>query len=67
MVSRTARESKAQVTHVAAMRIIEAEKMQQIMKTARLRKLRLARQCEADKKDTSPEARTVLSSGTVRD
>ncbi|WP_119275065.1 hypothetical protein [Taklimakanibacter deserti] len=67
MVSRTARESKAQSTHVAAMRIIEAEKAQQQLKTARLRKLRLARQGEADKKDRSPEAGTALSGGAVRD
>jgi hypothetical protein len=65
MVSRTARESKAQSTHVAAMRIIEAEKTQQRLKTARLRKLRQARQGEADRKDT--EAGNVLRSGAVRD
>lgn len=66
MVSRTARESKAQLTHAAAMRIIETEKTQQQLKTARLRKLRLA-QDEADRKDTSSEASDVFSGGAVRD
>ena len=59
MVSRTARESKAQLTHIAAMRIIESEKTQRQQKTARLRKLRLA-QDESDRKDTSSEASDVL-------
>jgi hypothetical protein len=57
MASRTARESKAQSTHVAAMRIIEAEQMQQQAKTARLRKLRLAQQAQADRNDNSTEAK----------
>lgn len=57
MVSRTARESKAQSTHAAAMKIIEAEQAQRRLKTVRLRMLRLARQAEADKKDESAEAR----------
>jgi hypothetical protein len=51
MASRTARESKAESTHVTAMKIIAAEQKQQQVKTARLRKLRLARLAEADKND----------------
>jgi hypothetical protein len=57
MASRTARESKAQSTHVTAMKIIDAEQRHQQLKTARLRKLRLAQQAEADKNDKSPEAK----------
>lgn len=49
MVSRTARESKAQSTHTAAMRIIETEQKQRQLKTARLRKLRLATEAETEK------------------
>lgn len=48
MVSRTAREFKAQSTHVTAMKIIEAEQKQRRLKTARLRELRLANQAEAE-------------------
>lgn len=48
MVSRTARESKAKSTHLVAMEIIEAEQKQRQLKTARLRKLRMAKQAEAD-------------------
>lgn len=57
MVSRTARESKAQSTHVAAMRIIEAEQKQRELKTARLRKLRLATETEAEKTDPPKRAK----------
>jgi hypothetical protein len=57
MASRTARESKAQSTHVTAMRIIEAEQKQQQLKTARLRKLRLAQQTQANRNDNSTEAK----------
>jgi len=48
MVSRTDRESKAQSTHVAAMKIIEAEQNNRRLKIARLRELRLANQAEAE-------------------
>jgi len=57
MVSRTARESKAQSTHFTAMRIIAAEQKQQQTKTARLRKLRLERQEETETNERSPEAK----------
>ncbi len=50
MVSRTARESKAELIHIAAMKIVAAEKAQLQSKTARLRKLRLARETEENKK-----------------
>jgi hypothetical protein len=56
MASRTARESKAQSTHATAMKIIEAEQKQQQLKTARLRKLRLAQQAQIDRNDNSTEA-----------
>lgn len=56
MASRVAKEFKAQSTHVAAMKIIEAEQKQHQMKTARLRQLRLARQDEADKGENAPGA-----------
>lgn len=48
MVSRTDRESKAQSTHAAAMKIIEAEQNNRRLKIARLRELRLANQAEAE-------------------
>lgn len=51
MTSRMSRESKAQATHVAAMKIVEAEKLQHRSKTVRLRQLRLANQAEPDKDD----------------
>lgn len=49
MISRTARESKAELTHFAAMKILAAEKAQQQSKTARLRKLRLAQEHRTEK------------------
>lgn len=55
MTSRTSRESKAQATHVAAMRIVEAEKAQHRLKTARLRQMRLAHQAEADEDGKTQE------------
>jgi hypothetical protein len=39
------------------MRIVEAESAQRLMKTARLRELRLAQQAEADEAEKSPEAK----------
>lgn len=57
MVSRTARESKADVTHSTAMKIIEAEQKQRLLKTARLRKLRMANEAKADKSDQGEKAR----------
>jgi hypothetical protein len=53
VISRTARESKAELTHFEAMKIVATEKAQQQSKTARLRKLRLAR----DKSDKPREAK----------
>ena len=50
VVSRTARESKAEVTHIAAMKIIAAERTQLELKAARLRKLRLARETGKNEK-----------------
>ena len=50
MVSRTARESKAESTHIAAMKIIASEKTELQLKTAGLRKLRLARETEKNEK-----------------
>ncbi|MGE0240198.1 MAG: hypothetical protein AB7S59_15875 [Parvibaculaceae bacterium] len=53
----TSRDTKAQATHVAAMKIVEAEKAQHRLKTARLRQLRLAQQGKADEDGRSPEAK----------
>ncbi len=55
MVSRTAREFKAQSTHLSAMKIIEAEQKQRRLKTARLRELRLANQVEPEEIHTAQE------------
>lgn len=57
MVSRTAREFKAQSTHLTAMKIIEAEQKQRRLKTARLRELRLAHQPEPEEIHTAQEAK----------
>jgi hypothetical protein len=57
MTSRISRESKAQATHIAAMKIVEAEKAQHRLKTARLRQLRLAHQAEADEDGKPAEAK----------
>jgi hypothetical protein len=57
MVSRTTREFKAQSTHVAAMKIIEAEQKQRQLKTDRLRKLRMATQVEAKVDHVSQKAK----------
>jgi hypothetical protein len=57
MTSRLSRESKAQATHVAAMRIVEAEKVQHRLKTARLRQLRLASRAQADEDGKPTEAK----------
>jgi hypothetical protein len=57
MTSRTSRDSKAQATHVAAMKIVEAEKVQHRLKTARLRQLRLAHQAETNEDGKSREAK----------
>lgn len=56
MVSRTTREFKAQTTHVAAMKIIEAEQKQRQLKTDRLRKLRLASQVKLEEDHVSQKA-----------
>lgn len=56
MVSRTTREFKAQTTHVAAMKIIEAEQKQRQLKTDRLRKLRLASQTDVEEDHVSRKA-----------
>ena len=57
MANRTGRESKAQVTHVTEMKIVDDEQARQRLKIARLRSLRLAQQAEADKDDRPPEAK----------
>lgn len=57
MVSRTAREFKAQSTHLTAMKIIEAEQKQRRLKTARLRELRLANQAEPEEVHIAQEAK----------
>ncbi|MGE3871678.1 MAG: hypothetical protein AB7F74_01855 [Parvibaculaceae bacterium] len=57
MTSRMNRESKAQATHVAAMRIVEAEKAQQKLKIARLRQLRLTQQAKIDAAEKISEAK----------
>jgi hypothetical protein len=62
MTSRMNRESKAQATHIAAMQIVEAEKVQQKLKTARLRQLRLAQQAKAEANEKLPEASDALMS-----
>jgi hypothetical protein len=56
MTSRMNRESKAQATHVAAMQIVEAEKAQQKLKTARLRQLRLTQQAKTEAAEKVSEA-----------
>lgn len=62
MVSRTTREFKAQVTHVAAMKIIEAEQKQRLLKTHRLRELRLASQTGAHEEGLPREDETTSRS-----
>ncbi len=57
MASRTDRESKAQSTHVAAMKIIETEQNNRRLKTARLRELRLANQTEAEETHVAQSAK----------
>ncbi len=57
MVNRTTREFKAQSTHVAAMKIIEAEQKQRRMKTDRLRRLRMASQVAAEEDHVSRKAK----------
>ena len=49
MAKRSVSESKADATHSAAMRIIEAEALHRRMKTARLKELRLASESQAEK------------------
>lgn len=57
MARRTASESKADVTHAAAMRIIDAEALHRRMKTVRLKELRMAQEAQAEEvKANSPPA-----------
>jgi hypothetical protein len=49
MAKRSISESKADATHLAAMRIIDADALHRRMKTARLKALRLARESQDEK------------------
>ncbi|TMJ37226.1 MAG: hypothetical protein E6G87_08765 [Alphaproteobacteria bacterium] len=49
MAKRSVSESKADATHLAAMRIIDAEALHRRMKTARLKALRLASESQDEK------------------
>ena len=53
-MSGTSRDSKAQATHAAAMKIVAAERAQHLSKTARLRQLRLAQTPESEMDGKSP-------------
>ena len=53
----TSRDTKAQATHVAAMKIVATEKAQHASKTTRLRQLRLAQQRKADEDGKSPDTK----------
>jgi hypothetical protein len=55
MTSRTARDLRAHSTHVAAMKIIEAENARRRLKTAHLRALRLASEAKAGTADRLAE------------
>ena len=46
MVNRESRETKAETTHVVAMKIVETERTQGRVKTDRLRALRLAQEAK---------------------
>ena len=55
MTNKSAGESRAEATHVAAMRIIDAEVQQRRLKTNRLRELRLAQEARTgDQAVSSP-------------
>ena len=56
MVSRNNRDAKADATHLAAMKIVEAERRHLQVKTDRLRALRLARQAESEALEAAPPA-----------
>jgi hypothetical protein len=60
MAKRSVSESKANATHLAAMRIIDAEALHRRMKTARLQALRLARESQ-DEKVAPPVTRAAKS------
>jgi hypothetical protein len=54
MVSRNNRDAKADATHVAAKKIVEAERSRLRVKTDRLRALRLARQDGGEVSESAP-------------
>ena len=54
MANKSAGESRAEVTHMAAMRIIDAEVQQRRLKTNRLRELRLAQEARREDQAASP-------------
>lgn len=54
MVTRNNRDTKADATHLAAMKIVEAERTHRQVKTDRLRALRLARQAETEVPERAP-------------
>ena len=64
MVKRSISESKAEATHSAAMRIIDAEGLHRRMKIARLKALRLASELEAEK--LAPAATRVAKTKSKR-
>ena len=53
----TSKDSKAQATHTAAMKIVETERSQRLLKTARLRQLRLAEQAKAEENGKNPQTK----------
>jgi hypothetical protein len=54
MVTRNNRDSKADATHLAAMKIVEAERSHRRVKTDRLRAQRLERQAEVEAPEPAP-------------
>jgi len=64
MAKRSVSESKADATHLAAMRIIDAEALHRRMKTARLKALRLASESQDEK--VGPTARRAAKAKSKR-
>ena len=58
MTKQSAGESRAEATHIAAMRIIDAEVQQRRLKTNRLRELRLAQEARSEDQTASPPPMT---------
>jgi hypothetical protein len=67
MAKRSVSESKADATHSAAMRIIDAEALHRRMKTTRLKELRLAQELQAEKiaSTATPKAKSTSKRSRV--